>query len=184
MHHTLRFYGRYQHGFLRAYISLAKLSKVPVIGGLARLAGNWYARNGHRGYLLTAAEAEQIVDSVQNIALGPCSCRQVFHNCDSPVMNEIVLGTGVDVFRGKDFRKITGEEAKAVIRRAHESRLTHNLMECGDHFYALCNCCTCCCVPTRLRQEYGIGSALIRKKDIVAEFRRHELFDTSGGAHL
>lgn len=175
MHHTLRFYGKHQHSFLKAYMSLAKLSRIPVLGGLVRAAGNVYARNGHGGYLLTMEQAEQIIDIAVSIALGPCSCRQVFHGCDSPLMSEIVLGTGVEVFEGQEFRAISREEAKELVHQAHEKRLIHSLMRCGDHFYALCNCCACCCVPLRLRQQYGIGSALTRNDNIVAEFQREQL---------
>ncbi|MDP2917006.1 MAG: ferredoxin-like protein [Dehalococcoidia bacterium] len=174
MHHALAFYGSHQHTFLKAYISLAKLTSVPLIGALVRRIANTYAVKGHGGYLLSLAEAEQIIDSAEEIALGPCSCRQVFHNCDNPVMSELVLGDGTEVFKGKDFKKISKEEARDVLRQAHEKRLTHSIIKCADHFYAICNCCTCCCVPTRLRQKYGIDLALTRDPDIVQEFRRSQ----------
>lgn len=175
MHHSLRLYGRYQNSFLKAYITLAKLRGIPVIGSLVRVVANAYARNGHSGYLLTTAEAEQIIDSAKNLVLGPCSCRQVFHSCDSPIMSELVLGTGIEVFKGKDFQPVSKARAKEIVQEAHEKRLTHSLMSCGHHFYALCNCCDCCCVPTRLRQKYGIGQALTRNKNIVSEFRRRQV---------
>ena len=175
MHHALRFYGQHQHSFLRIYIALAELTSIPLVGGLVRSVGNAYARKAHSAYLLTTAQAEQIIDSAREIALGPCSCRQVFHNCDNPVMSEIVLGNGTEAFKGRDFKKIAKEEAKEVVRQAHQKRLTHTIVRCGEHFYALCNCCACCCVPTRLRQKYGINYALIRKNDVVAEFQRQQL---------
>jgi len=178
MHHTLHLYGKHQHRLIHIYISLAKLTKIPVIGWIVRGVANIYARFGHSGYYLTLAEAEQIVDIAQNVFLGPCSCRHEFHRCDNPVMSEIVLGNGsrnVYASRQKEFREVSREEAKKVLREAHARNLTQSIMRCGNNFYALCNCCTCCCVPTRLRQQYGIGLALVRNPHVVEDFRRLQL---------
>jgi hypothetical protein len=178
MHHSLRFYGRHQHGSLHLYLNLAKLVRIPVLGGLVRWGANTYARLGHSGYYLTVAEAEKIVDIARTVALGPCSCRSEYHKCDYPIMSEIVLGNGsseVYIDRQKEFRQISKEEAKGVLRQAYQKRLTQSIMRCGKHFYAICSCCNCCCVPTRLRREYGIGMALVRNTNIVEDFQRQQL---------
>lgn len=178
MHHTLRFYGKYEHQFLKLYILLAKLIDIPLIGGLVRRLANIYGQRGHHGYLITVAEAEQIIDASKNVALGPCSCRQVFHNCDAPVMSEIVVGTGVEIFsqiRANGFKEISKEEAKEILRQCHQKRLTHTVMRCRQHFYAVCNCCSCCCVPTRLKQNYRIEYALVRNKEVIKDFQREQL---------
>jgi len=178
MHHALRFYGQHQHKFLRLYISLARLTNVPLLGRLVRRAANIYGRRGHHGYLLTLEQAEQIVDASQKVALGPCSCRRVFHNCDAPIMAEIVIGAGVEVLseiRPDRFRETSKEEAKEVLRQCHQKRMMHTIMRCREHFYAICNCCTCCCVPTRLKQNYKIEHALVRNKEVVDDFRRQRL---------
>lgn len=175
MHHTLRFYGQHQHQFLRLYIFLAKLTKIPLIGGLVRRIANIYGQRGHQGYLLTIAEAEQIIDASGHVALGPCSCRQVFHRCDNPIMSEIVVDIGVEVFSQigvNGFREVSKDEAKEVLRQCHQKRLTHSIMRCQQHFYAICNCCSCCCVPTRLKQNYGIEYALARNKKVVEDFQK------------
>jgi hypothetical protein len=175
MHHSLGLYGRYQHRILHLYVSLAKLSQYPLIGPLVRGTANLYARLGHSGYSLTLSEAEQIVDSAKSVALGPCSCRAEFHNCDNPLMSEIVLGDGsneVYSSRQKEFRTVSREEAKEVLRQAHQKRLTQSIMRCGDHFYAICSCCTCCCVPLRLRSQYAINLALVKNPTVVQDFQR------------
>ncbi|MDD5703016.1 MAG: ferredoxin-like protein [Dehalococcoidales bacterium] len=178
MHHTLRLYGQHQHGLIHLYMSLARLTRVPVIGSVVRWAANTYAVHGHSGYYLTLQEAEEIVDIAKSVSLGPCSCRQEFHNCEHPVMSEIVLGNGsteVYASRVKEFRQISREEAKGILRQAHAQHLVQSIMRCGDHFYALCNCCSCCCVPTRLRHEFGVGKALIRNANVVRDFRQQQL---------
>jgi hypothetical protein len=178
MHHSLGLYGRHQHGLLRLYLNLTSLVRIPLLGRLVRWAANTYGRLGHSGYYLTLAEAEQIVDIAGSVALGPCSCRAEYHNCEYPIMSEIVLSSGSsEVYAGKEkeFRKISREEAKTILRQAHQKRLTQSIMRCGKHFYAICSCCNCCCIPTRLRQNYGIGMALVRNNNIVADFQGQQL---------
>ncbi len=178
MHHSLRFYGQNQHRLIHLYMDLAKLAKIPVIGQIYRWGANLYARLGHSGYYLSLAEAEQIVDLADSVSLGPCSCRDEFKNCGHPVMSEIVLGRGgreVYASRVKEFRQVSREDAKNVLREAHAKHLTHSIMRCGGHFYAVCNCCSCCCVPSRLKNQYGVGLALIRNKNVVADFKRNNL---------
>jgi hypothetical protein len=93
-------------------------------------------------------------------------------------MAEIVVGAGAEVFpeiRSGEFHVISKEEAKDVMRQCHQRRLIPTLERCQGHFYAICNCCTCCCVPLRLRQNYGIGNALVRNKEVVKDFQREQL---------
>ncbi|MBN1189864.1 MAG: ferredoxin-like protein [Dehalococcoidales bacterium] len=178
MHHSLRLYGQHQHRLIHLYISLARLTRIPVIGSIVRWVANTYAVHGHSGYLLTLPEAEQIVDIASSISLGPCSCRQEFHKCNYPVMSEIVLESGskeVYASRCKEFKAISKEEAKEVLRQAHRNHLTHSIMHCGGHYYALCNCCPCCCVPTRLLKQFGIGKALVRNPRVTEDFRDQQL---------
>jgi|WetSurMetagenome_2_1015567.scaffolds.fasta_scaffold365486_2 hypothetical protein len=178
MHHSLRLYGRHQHRLIHLYISLARLTRIPVVGSVVRWVANTYGMHGHSGYYLTLSEAEQIVDIARNVSLGPCSCREEFHNCDYPVMSEIVLGNGsseVYASRVKEFRQVSKEEAKVILREAHQHKLIHSIMRCGNHFYAICSCCNCCCVPTRLRQNFGIGQALVRNVNVVSDFQKQQL---------
>ena len=174
----LPFYGRHQRKFLRLYIFLARLTYIPLLGRLVRWAANSYGRNKHGGYFITLGEAEQIIDASNNIALGPCSCRQVFHNCTRPIMTEIVVGIGREVYsktNTKEFRQVSKEEAKEVMRQCHQRGMAHTIMHCQGLFYAICNCCTCCCVPLRLRRNYGIEYAIVRNRNVVANFQKQQL---------
>ena len=49
MHHSLRLYGQHQHRLIHLYISLAKLARIPLIGGVVRWVANTYAVHGHSG---------------------------------------------------------------------------------------------------------------------------------------
>jgi hypothetical protein len=178
MHHTLRLYGKHQNRLIHVYIYLARLTNIPLLGGMVRWVANVYAIHGHSGYYLTLMEAERIVDIARSVFLGPCSCRREFHNCNHPVMSEIVLGNGsseVYATRQKELRPVSKDEAKEILRQAHRERLTQSIMRCGDHFYAICSCCTCCCVPNRLRRQFGIGLALVRNTHVVQDFQKQTL---------
>ena len=124
--------------------------------------------------MLTPGEAEEIVGLADGLAVGPCTCREVFQNCDNPVNVEIMLGLNRNIFvaqRPQGYREISREEAKDVLRQCREQGLIHTIIKCREDYYAICNCCACCCVPLRLRNRYGIGGALVRHPDIVREFR-------------
>ena len=177
MHHTLGLYGKHQHHILHLYLTMAKLTRVPLIGRLVRLVANFYARLGHSGYSLTLTEAEQIIDIANTVSLGPCSCRAEYHNCRHPVQSEIILGDSSETYvdRKKEFHNVSKNEAKKVLRQAHQKGLTQSIMRCGDHFYALCNCCSCCCLPTRMRQSFGINLAIVRNANVVQDFQRQQL---------
>jgi len=174
MHHSMRLYSRYRELTLKYYIFQAKWTRIPVIGRLVRTVANLYGNKASAAYLLTLEEASEIVDLAEGLALGPCTCRTVFHNCDKPINTEIMLGLGRNIFmqeRPHDYREITRQEAKEILRQCHQDGLIHTIVKCRDNFYAICNCCSCCCVPLRLNKLYGIGNALVRNKDIVREFQ-------------
>jgi hypothetical protein len=177
MHHTLKLYGRHRLAVLRLYMFGAAWTRLPLLGGLARRLANSYGRNMHRVYLLTPAEAEDLVTVAEGVAVGPCDCRRAFGHCDNPVETEILLGPSRHAFlevMPHDAREITREEARAILRDCHRRGLIHTIARCRGDFYAICNCCTCCCVPLRLSKEYGIGSALLRHEDVVQEFKEYQ----------
>ena len=106
-------------------------------------------------HLLTLHEAKRIVDSSDGLALGPCTCRAVFKNCDNPINTEIMVGLNRNIFieeRPHDYREITKQEAKDILEQCHQSGLVHAIVRCKRDFYAICNCCSCCCVPVRLNK--------------------------------
>jgi len=177
MHHILPLYGRYQHRFLRAYIRLARLTKVPLLGRLVRRMANTYARRQHGGYYLTPGEAEAIIEASGFVALGHCACRQVFGNCQSPVMAEVVVGFGQHVYSNakvQSFKPVSREEAKEVLSSCRRLGMMQTVMHCRGHYYTICSCCTCCCVPYRLKHDYGIEFAITRNKNIAIDFKKQQ----------
>jgi hypothetical protein len=154
-----------------------RMTRLPLVGRLVRWVANTWGRNMEGAYLLSPKQAEQVIEAAEGLAVGPCTCRETFHNCDHPVNAEIMLGLTRNVFvseRPDDYREITTEEARRILKDSRERGLIHTLIKCRDDFYAMCNCCTCCCVPLRLSSRHGIGSALVRDPDIVGVFRERQ----------
>jgi hypothetical protein len=178
MHHSLRLYSRYRELFLKYYMFQAKWTRIPLMGSLVSKVGNSYGNKVSRAYLLTFTEANEVVDSSESLALGPCTCRAVFKNCDSPIGTEIMVGLHRNIFieeRPHDYREITKQEAKDILKQCHQKGLIHTIVRCRQEFYAICNCCSCCCVPLRLHKKYGIGNAMVRVDDVVQELKKHQL---------
>ena len=175
MHHSLRLYSRYRELFLRYYIFQAKWTRIPLVGRVVRRVANLYGTKVSGAYLLTLDEANRIVDMSEGLALGPCTCRAVFRNCNNPINAEILVGLSRNIFmeeRPHDYREIIKQEAKDILRQCHQSGLIHTIVKCRQDFYAICNCCSCCCVPLRLSKKYGIGNALTRDDDIIRQFNK------------
>jgi hypothetical protein len=179
MHHSLRIYSRYREAFLKYYIFQAKWTRIPLIGRLVRKVANLYGKKASGAYLLTLQEAEEIVDSSDELALGKCTCRAVFKNCGNLANAEIMVGIGQNIFmeeRPDEYSTLTKTAAKEILRQCHSKGLIHTIVRCEHDFYAICNCCSCCCVPLRLNKEYGIGNAVTRKNNIVEDVKQSRIF--------
>ncbi len=177
MHHTLRFYSGNRRIVLRFYMFFARFTRLPLLGRLARWLANTYGRSLHRAYLLTPAEAADLVAAAEGVALAKCDCRRTFKKCDHPIDAEILLGPTRHVVQeamGKDAREITREQAGEILRENQRRGLIFTIIKCRGDFFAICSCCSCCCVPLRLSKQYGIGEALVRHADIVKEYREFQ----------
>ena len=177
MHHTLKFYSQNRKLTLRLYMFFAEWTKIPWLGSLVRRIINAYADNMHRAFLLRPEEARELVEISGGVAAGPCDCRKVFKKCQHPTDNEILLGPTRHILMeamSDGAREVSREEAGQILQESHERGLIHTIIKCRGDFYAICSCCSCCCVPFRLSQQYGIGQVLVRHKDIVSEFRDYQ----------
>jgi len=153
----------------------AKWTKLPLIGKLVRRAANIWGGNMTSAFVLTLDEAIAIIDASDDLALAPCTCRETFHKCNNPLNVELMIALNHEFAaeHGKPHHRVSKEEAKAVVIDCNERGLLHTIIKCRKDFYALCNCCRCCCVPLRLSKDYGIGKALTRDKSIVEQFKNY-----------
>ncbi len=174
MHHTLKFYNANRTFVLRLYMFGARCTRIPLIGGLVRKIANTYARSEHRSYLLTGEEAIELASIAKGLASAPCTCRKMYHKCNHPRDNEILLAPSRHVLEETmphDAQEITPDKAAEILLDSQRRGLVLTMSKCQGDFYAICSCCTCCCVPLRFSKKYNIGEALVRHKNIVKEFR-------------
>jgi hypothetical protein len=174
MHHTLKFYNANRGFVLRLYMFGARCTRLPLIGGLVRKIANVYARGEHRSYLLTGDEAEALVTLAGALAAAPCTCRKMYHKCNHPQDNEILLAPSRHALletMPRDAQEILPEKAAAIVKDSRQRGLVLTIVKCREDYYAICSCCSCCCLPLRFSKKYNIGEALVRHKDIVQEFR-------------
>ncbi len=169
MHHTLRFYSRNRSAILRFYMLGGAMTRIPVVGRLVRYIANVFGEKGEGAFLLTPAQAEAIIEKACGVAVGPCACRSFNSKATPQINTEILIGESRKIFEHdqQDTREITKDEARRIIRDAHSRGLIQTLIHCRHQYYALCNCCPCCCVPLRLKKQYGIGNALRAQKYLV-----------------
>lgn len=183
MHHTLKFYNLNRKAVLRFYMFFAAATRIPLLGRLVRKMANAYGRSQHRAYLLNPAEAAELLTLAGGIASAPCTCRTVYKKCRHPADNEIILAASKHILKEtmpNDAREITLEKAGEIIRDSQRRGLILTVLKCHGDFYAICSCCSCCCVPLRLSKQYGIGEVLVRHKDIVKEFREYVAAENEG----
>ena len=176
MHHTLKFYNANREWTLRLYMFFAPWTRLPLLGRLVKKIANAYGRSQHHGYLLNPTEAKELVTLAEGLASAPCTCRNVYQKCQHPRDNEILLAASSHILeetKSKDAREITPEKALEILQDSQRRGLVLTVMKCRGDFYAICSCCSCCCVPLRLSRRYGIGEVLVRHKDIVKEFREY-----------
>lgn len=116
--------------------------------------------------VLLLHEVEEMLAEASHIIVQPCDCRRLGQNCDRPVETCIWLDDAAlaALDRGHG-RRLTHEEAIALVRRADKAGLMHTgdasaLLSTGSQrqtrgLHAICNCCACDCYPFRAAQELG-----------------------------
>jgi NAD-dependent dihydropyrimidine dehydrogenase PreA subunit len=85
-----------------------------------------------------------------SVTLLDCPCRTGRPNPCQPVQVCMLVGGGdfvMDHHPGKA-RRVTQQEALELLREEHERGHVHTAYfkdACDNRFYAICNCCKCCC---------------------------------------
>ncbi|MHB9094830.1 MAG: 4Fe-4S binding protein, partial [Eubacteriales bacterium] len=155
-------YGEYVGDTLDFYMFLARLGGAPLIGGAVRFFAHQYGKYLHGGRAATVEECMEILSRAGRITVVDCACREKNNQCEKPRRTCLVINTGAGLF-GKHQKQnyISLEEAGEIISNSYNYGLIRSITHCmTPNLYAICNCCPCCCVPYRLRTEFGIRSAV------------------------
>ncbi|MGL4369769.1 MAG: FAD-dependent oxidoreductase, partial [Spirochaetota bacterium] len=108
------------------------------------------------------------INKYNKFSVSDCSCRKsrriLGQGCGHLEQDMCVqMGVGAEYYiRTGRGREVTREEALAIIKRAEENGLLHqmpNVEDTGDTA-AICNCCACSCFATRVAGIYGAYEAV------------------------
>jgi ferredoxin len=98
-----------------------------------------------------------------DIAVFECPCRHARANPCQPTQVCMIIGQPFVDFtlehKPKSSRRLTQEEALDLLEAEHERGHLHSAWfkdACLNRFYAICNCCKCCCGGISAMTKYGI----------------------------
>ena len=102
-----------------------------------------------------------ILNNPDSIAVGTCPCRKATAGSScmpEPMEACIFIGdphASVITELNPKFRKVTQEEAVEILEDCHKRGFIHCAYfkkDMGSRFYAICNCCSCCCLAGKYIQ--------------------------------
>lgn len=106
---------------------------------------------------------EIILHAPLEIAVFQCGCRQNRENPCQPIQVCMVIGQPFVDFvldhHPDTSKRLTQSEALTLLREEHERGHLHSAWfkdAMMDRFYAICNCCKCCCGGIQAMVQYGI----------------------------
>jgi ferredoxin len=104
--------------------------------------------------VLATEHAIELVDSVEFISLFNCACRHATRlageGCGRSEETCMHFGDLAKYFTERGFAKrITKEQAKAILKKTDEEGLIHLTINTDEGSFAICSCCSCCCVQLK-----------------------------------
>lgn len=103
-----------------------------------------------------------VLKNPQNIVVFDCPCRVLQENPCRPLEVCMAVGDPIASFvldhGAFSSRKISSEEAVEILRAEHKRGHVHNAFfkdVAGGRFFAICNCCPCCCVGMKAWNKLG-----------------------------
>jgi len=104
-----------------------------------------------------------VIDGPPDIAVFECGCRQVRDNPCQPTQVCMIIGQPFVDFiiehHPKTSRRLTQAEALDLLKSEHDRGHLHSAWFKDvmlERFYAICNCCKCCCGGIEAMTKYGI----------------------------
>ena len=118
-----------------------------------------------------------ILRNPKSIAVGTCPCRAVSENPCLPPPMEVCLFVGEPFAsfiaeQNPYYRRISQEEAVHVIESTHKQGCIHTAFfkkDMGNRFYAICNCCKCCCLGIKIWNLTGGAYPYFTSSGYVSE---------------
>ncbi len=98
----------------------------------------------------------QYLDEATCISVGQCSCKNTMRACNSPTEVCMALGHEAEFLIGRGMaRMIDRDEAKAIVRMAHDAGLASITSNVREKISLICHCCPCCCAQLGVATRHG-----------------------------
>jgi ferredoxin len=120
-----------------------------------------------------------VLKNPESIAVGECPCRAVSENPCLPMDVCMFVGDPGASFiaeHNPKYRKISQEESVAILEAEHQRGHVHCAYfkrEMGNRFFAICNCCSCCCVGVQMWNLLGGTIPILAPSGLVATVEEH-----------
>jgi ferredoxin len=102
-----------------------------------------------------------VIKQPHAIAVIDCACRKAHRKHCEPTQVCMIIGQPFVDFvmdQNPSARRLTEQEALALLKAEHERGHVHCAWfkdACLGRFYAICNCCKCCCSGVKAMEEFG-----------------------------
>ncbi|MGD8538275.1 MAG: 4Fe-4S dicluster domain-containing protein [Candidatus Aminicenantes bacterium] len=166
---VLKFFLKFNSKWFRNHISETYHSKVVRLDDATKfitINTNIELRNLEQ--VLPYKHAKDIIlKNPQNIVAYECACRG--QKKDSCKPSDVCLAVGepfvdlVRMFQPLRSRRISQEEAIRILKDEEDRGHVHTAWfktALLDRFYAICNCCNCCCLGIKFMNEYKMRTVL------------------------
>ncbi len=169
------FYARNEPMILRVLDATTRfflrLRARPVLMLLSRVIGSVIPT----GEVVTTERAVNFIDAISvldrtEIAVGPCMCQKALGKRNGTYIKDMVILYGVEAYKMAypEYRDLSPEEAKGLLRQFHDEGLIPTFYSClrsSGWIYAICNCEGKICFPFRAHQ--AAGAVMFPGPDIV-----------------
>jgi Pyruvate/2-oxoacid:ferredoxin oxidoreductase delta subunit len=117
-------------------------------------------------------QVKQLLANARLISIGNCDCREKVQGCDNPIDVCISIDREAELLVEKAIaRKVTLDEAMAVLRKSHEAGLVHiSYTDIGEPKpFIICSCCACCCHSLAGLIRFQIPDAVVAANHIAQQ---------------
>ncbi len=97
------------------------------------------------------------IDEAKYLSVGNCSCRSIVGACDNPLETCIGVGYAAKYLVEQGLsRPIDKEEAKKIVREAHDAGLVSISTNMKNNIGIICHCCKCCCFQIGIAVKHNL----------------------------
>jgi electron transport complex protein RnfB len=107
-------------------------------------------------HILPHEVVSDLIRESGTIAVSDCSCRVIEERCKAPIETCFNFDGMADfLIAGSHARKVSPEEALAILHETEDAGLIHIADNTMDRPNKICNCCPCCCLFLKGLLELG-----------------------------